>query len=385
MDSEHSSSKPSLHEMTLATISSGLVPNHPPSTPVDLPAPEVIAPIAKVVAPEPAESTGSSSSTTVDQDAPSLSNSQTSPETQYPVITNDVKEENHDLDVAYMNNDPFFGIPIPENDFESSSDVIPILVHTAAPNSEHELNELEHLEVWELVPSLDKVMVITLKWIYMVKLDKLRGIINNKTRLVARGYHQEEEINFEESFAPVARLDAIGIFLAYAAHMNMIVYQMDVKTTFLNVILREEVYAKPTKKHLQAVKRIFKYFRGIVNKGLWYPKDSSITLTAYADADHVGCQDTKRSTSRSMQLLGERLVSWSSKGRKARRYPVQKLNILPFLAIVLKSYERDHSLPTIALDSIKFQCTMITKALLPYAVTMFNILDQNILTSDSTS
>ncbi|GJS34829.1 retrovirus-related pol polyprotein from transposon TNT 1-94 [Tanacetum coccineum] len=260
-----------------------------------------------IYTPEPAASTGSPSSTTVDQDAPSPSNSQTTPETQSPVIPNDVEEDNHDLDVAHMNNDPFFGIPIPENDSEasSSSDVIPTIVHTAAPNSEHvtkwtkdhpldniigelerpvstrlqlheqalfcyydafltsvepknykdaltqacwieamqeELNEFERLEVWELVPRPDKVMVITLKWIYKVKLDKLGGILKNKARLVARGYRQEEGINFEESFAPVARLDAIRIFLAYAAYMNMIVYQMDVKTTFLNGILREEVY-----------------------------------------------------------------------------------------------------------------------------------------------
>ncbi|GJS69256.1 hypothetical protein Tco_0702097 [Tanacetum coccineum] len=75
--------------------------------------------------------------------------------------------------------------------------------------------------------------------------------------------------------------------------------------------------AKPTEKHLHAVNRIFKYLRGTVNRGLWYPKDSSIALTAFADADHAGCQDTKRSTSGSMQLLGERLVSWSSKRQKS--------------------------------------------------------------------
>ncbi|GKF40584.1 retrovirus-related pol polyprotein from transposon TNT 1-94, partial [Tanacetum coccineum] len=75
-----------------------------------------------------------------------------------------------------------------------------------------------------------------------VKLDEMGGILKNKACLVARGYNQEEGIDFEESFAPVARLDAIRIFLAYAAHMNMIVYQMDVKTTFLNDILCEEVY-----------------------------------------------------------------------------------------------------------------------------------------------
>nr|GEW72409.1 retrovirus-related Pol polyprotein from transposon TNT 1-94 [Tanacetum cinerariifolium] len=85
-------------------------------------------------------------------------------------------------------------------------------------------------------------MVITLKWIYKVKLDELGGILKNKARLVARGYRQEEGIDFEESFAPVARLEAIRIFLAYAAHKNMVVYQMDAKTAFLNGNLREKVY-----------------------------------------------------------------------------------------------------------------------------------------------
>ncbi|GJZ64588.1 retrovirus-related pol polyprotein from transposon TNT 1-94 [Tanacetum coccineum] len=255
MASKHSSLEPALHKMTPATISLGLMPNHPPSTPfvppsrtdwdilfqllfdellsppssVDRPAPEVIAPIAEVVAPEPAASTGSPSLTTVDQDASLPSNSQTTPETQSLIISNDVEEENHDLDVPHMNNGPFFGIPIPENDSKasSSSDVIPTIVHHAAPNSEHvtkwtkdhpldniitmqeELNEFECLEVWKLVPRPDKVMVITLKWIYKVKLDELGGILKNKARLVAHGYSQEEGIDFKESFTLVARLDAI--------------------------------------------------------------------------------------------------------------------------------------------------------------------------------
>ncbi|GJU22285.1 retrovirus-related pol polyprotein from transposon TNT 1-94 [Tanacetum coccineum] len=311
---------------------------------------------------------------------------------------------------------------------------------------QEELNEFERLEVWELVPRPDKVMVITLKWIYKVKLDELGGILKNKARLVARGYHQEEGIDFEESFAPVARLEAIRIFLAFVAHMNMVVYQMDVKTAFLNGNLREEVYvsqpdgfvdkdkpnhvyklkkalyglkqaprawynmlssflisqdfskgsvdptlcirrddkeillvqiyvddiifawilpwwrskldedkkgkavdpshyrgmigtllyltasrpdlqfaicmcaryqAWPTEKHLNAVKKIFRYLKGTVNRGLWYPKDSSIALTAFADVDHAGCQDTRRSTSGSMQYLGDRLISWSSKRQKS--------------------------------------------------------------------
>nr|GEV01923.1 retrovirus-related Pol polyprotein from transposon TNT 1-94 [Tanacetum cinerariifolium] len=217
MASEQSSSEPALHEMTPATISLGLVPKPTSSTPfvppfrnewdllfqllfdelltpppsVDPSAPEVIDPIDEVVAPELAESTGSPSSTTVDQDAPSP--------------------------IAHMGNDSLFGMLIPEVASDQSSST-------------------------ELLPRPDKSMVITLKWKYKVKLDELGGILKNKARLVARGYRQEEGMDFEESFALVARLEAIRIFLAYAAHKNIVVYQMEVKTMFLSSNLREEVY-----------------------------------------------------------------------------------------------------------------------------------------------
>nr|GEW96280.1 retrovirus-related Pol polyprotein from transposon TNT 1-94 [Tanacetum cinerariifolium] len=179
MASDQSSLEPTLQEMTPATLSPGLVPNLPPSAYFvppsrhqwDLvfqpvfdkfysPPASVASPFPVEEASAPVESTGSPSSTIVDQDAP------------YP----------------------------------------------------------------------NKVMVITLKLIYKVKLDKLGGILKNKAILVAHGYRQEEGIDFQESFALVARLEAVRIFLAFAAHMNMIVYQMDVKTIFLNGILREEVY-----------------------------------------------------------------------------------------------------------------------------------------------
>ncbi|GJR75433.1 retrovirus-related pol polyprotein from transposon TNT 1-94 [Tanacetum coccineum] len=225
---------------------------NPPSR-VDRPAPKVIAPIAEVVALEPAASTGSPSSTTVDQDAPSPSNSQTTPKTQSPVIPNDTKD--HPLDniigklerpvstrlqlyeqALFCYYDAFLTSVEPKNYKDALTQACWIEA------MQEELNEFERLEVWELIPRPDKVMVITLKWIYKVKLDELGEILNNKSRLVARGYRQEEGINFEESFALVARIDVIRIFLAYVAHMNMIVYQMDVKTAFLNGILREEVY-----------------------------------------------------------------------------------------------------------------------------------------------
>ncbi|GJZ84628.1 hypothetical protein Tco_0649967 [Tanacetum coccineum] len=83
------------------------------------------------------------------------------------------------------------------------------------------------------------------------------------------------------------------------------------------VIVLADLEVWPTEKHLHAVKRIFRYLRGTVNQRLWYPKDSSIALTAFADEDHAGCQDTRCSTSGSMQFLGDRLVSWSSKRQKS--------------------------------------------------------------------
>ncbi|GKF18403.1 retrovirus-related pol polyprotein from transposon TNT 1-94, partial [Tanacetum coccineum] len=83
------------------------------------------------------------------------------------------------------------------------------------------------------------------------------------------------------------------------------------------VCIYAQYQAKPTKKHLHAVKRIFRYPRGTHNMGLWYPKDSCIALTSFTDVDHAGCQDTRKSTSRSMQILGDRLVSCSSKKQKS--------------------------------------------------------------------
>ncbi|GJY81267.1 retrovirus-related pol polyprotein from transposon TNT 1-94 [Tanacetum coccineum] len=89
---------------------------------------------------------------------------------------------------------------------------------------------------------LDKVLLIKLKWIHKVKIDDFGGVLKNKARLVAQGFRQEEGIDFEESFAPVARTEAIRIFVANVSHKNMRIYQMDVKMAFLNGELKEEVY-----------------------------------------------------------------------------------------------------------------------------------------------
>nr|GEY68603.1 retrovirus-related Pol polyprotein from transposon TNT 1-94 [Tanacetum cinerariifolium] len=98
------------------------------------------------------------------------------------------------------------------------------------------------LDVWELVPSPDGIKPLTLKWLFKTKHDEENTVICNKTRLVVRRYRQEEGIDFEESFAPVDRMEAIRIFLAYAAHKGFTVYQMDVKTAFLHGSLKEDVY-----------------------------------------------------------------------------------------------------------------------------------------------
>ncbi|GJY98987.1 retrovirus-related pol polyprotein from transposon TNT 1-94 [Tanacetum coccineum] len=107
---------------------------------------------------------------------------------------------------------------------------------------QNEIHEFDRLEVWVLAPKPKGVMIIALKWIYKVKLDEYGDVLKNKARLVAKGYRQEEGIDFEESFAPVARIEAIRLFIANAATKNMIIYQMDVKTGFLNGDLQEEVF-----------------------------------------------------------------------------------------------------------------------------------------------
>ncbi|GJX80284.1 retrovirus-related pol polyprotein from transposon TNT 1-94 [Tanacetum coccineum] len=231
--------------------------------------------------------------------------------------------------------------------------------------------EPKNFKTDELIPRPDSVMIIALKWIYKVKLDEYGDILKNKAWSVAKVYLQEDDINFEESFAPVAQIEAIRIFIVNVASKNMTIYQMDVKTAFLNGELKEEVYvsqpegfvdldhpthvyhlkkslyglkqasrawydilsrflldnkfskgvvdptilkqygmdscdpvdtpmvdrskldedplgilASPTKKHLEAIKRVFRYLRGTIKWGLWYSKDTAMALTAYADADH---------------------------------------------------------------------------------------------------
>nr|GEU52089.1 hypothetical protein [Tanacetum cinerariifolium] len=235
------------------------------------------------------------------------------------------------------------------------------LMMSTIESMQEELLQFERLDVWVLVPTLDNIKPLTLKWLFKNKHDEENTVIQNKTRLVVRGYRQEEGIDFEKSFALVARMEAIMIFLAYAAHKSFIVYQMDMKTAFLHETLKKygmktcdpvgtlmeikdkfdpdqngslvdatkyhsmigaimyltysrsnivhatclcaRYQAKPTEKHLKKVKRIFRYLWGTINMGLWYTKDSGFELTGFLDADYAGCKDTFKSTSGGAQFL----------------------------------------------------------------------------------
>nr|GEX58208.1 hypothetical protein [Tanacetum cinerariifolium] len=329
--------------------------------------------------------------------------------------------------------DRLFQLMFDEN-FNPLTIDVSLVQEAAAPRAEVLVDSLVSISISQDAPSKNNVFLIKLKWIYKIKNDESGGVLKNKARLVAQGFGQEEGIDFEESFVPVARMQAIHIFIANVAHNNMTIYQIDdnpshvyklkkalyglkqaprawydMLLSFLisqqfskgavdltlftrhvrNDLLLVQIYvddiisastniamcdefanqitnkfkmlmmdedlqgkpvdatlyrgmigslmyltasrpdliypvclcaryqAKPTKKNLQPVKRIFRYLNGTINMGLWYSKDTDMSLTAYADADHAGCQDTRRSTSGSAQFLVDKLVSWSFKKQKS--------------------------------------------------------------------
>nr|GEX34078.1 retrovirus-related Pol polyprotein from transposon TNT 1-94 [Tanacetum cinerariifolium] len=202
----------------------------------------------------------------------------------------------------------------------------------------------KRLNVCELVPLPNNIKPLTLKWIFKNKLDEENTVIRNKTRLVVRGYRKEEGIGFEESFASVARMEAISIFLAYAAHNSFIIFQMDVKTAFLHGSLKKDVYMCQPEgfidaNHTSYVYKLKKAFYGLnqsprawykelskfllqnhFSKGTIYPTlfircfdddilvDYGFELIEFLDADHTGCQDSFKSTSGGTQFLSKKLV-----------------------------------------------------------------------------
>nr|GEW57280.1 putative ribonuclease H-like domain-containing protein [Tanacetum cinerariifolium] len=214
---------------------------------------------------------------------------------------------------------------------------------------------------------LGKYAIVT-KWILKNKRGT-RGIVSNKARLVAQGHRQEEGIDYDEVFAPVTRIEAIRLFLAFASYIGFLVYQMDVKSAFLYERIDEEVYVTQPKGrgtinktlflkknnrdiilaqvyvddiifgsikkawydefealikgefqisdmgklNFFLVKKIFKYLKGQPKLGLWYLKESPLVLKAYSDSDYAGANKDRKSITGGCQFLGGRLISWQCK------------------------------------------------------------------------
>nr|GEU53932.1 retrotransposon protein, putative, unclassified [Tanacetum cinerariifolium] len=320
----------------------------------------------------PVNSAGTPLSTTIDQDAPTPNISPSSSALQsYSLHQGVAAEPNYmeDHTIVPIDNNPFVNVFAPEPHSEASSSGILV-----------QLNR--HTSVLSKVEPKNFKSGITKDFWFQAMQDE----IHEFDRL--QGYRQEEGIDFEESFAPVARIEAIRIFIANAASKNMPIYQMDVKTDFLNGELKEEVYVSqpedfvdpdhPThvyrlKKALYGLKQATRawydtfsrflldndFSKGAVDPTLFTRKtgkqilkkfgmdscdsvdtpmvdrlkldedpsgipvdqtrflNTAMALTAYVDADHAGCQDTRRSTSGSAQFLGDKLVSWPSKKHKS--------------------------------------------------------------------
>ncbi|GKD76563.1 retrotransposon protein, putative, unclassified [Tanacetum coccineum] len=195
-------------------------------------------------------------------------------------------------------------------------------------------------------------------------------VIRNKSRLVAKGYGQEEGIDFEESFAPVARLEAVKIFVAYATHKNFPIYQMDVKTTFLNSTLKEEVFVRQPdgfvdldfpnyvyrlKKALYGLKQASRACTPMATAkldanlqgtqvdqtkyhsmigGLMYLTTSrpDIAFATFVYADHAGCNDDCKSTFGGIQFLRDKLVSWSAEKQDCTAMSTTEVEYVPLSA-----------------------------------------------------
>nr|GEZ68804.1 retrovirus-related Pol polyprotein from transposon TNT 1-94 [Tanacetum cinerariifolium] len=147
----------------------------------------------------------------------------------------------------------------------------------------------KRLNVWVLVPAPDNITPLTLKWLFKNKNDEENTFIRNKSRLVVRGYRQEEGVDFKESFASVARMEAIRIFLAYVVHKSFTVFQMDVKTTFLHGLLKEDVYVCQPEgfiddDHLSHVYKLMKALYGLKQAPrAWRFVDDILVVRVYVD------------------------------------------------------------------------------------------------------
>nr|GEU89505.1 putative ribonuclease H-like domain-containing protein [Tanacetum cinerariifolium] len=302
----------------------------------------------------------------------------------------DASTSSHDPDMpaledfTYSDDEVAVGAEADINNLESSFPVSPIpttRIHKDHPISQiignlssttqkrsmvkavkdQELLQFKMQKVWILVDLPYGKRAIGTKWVYMNKKDERGIVIRNKARLVAQGHTQEEGIDYEEVFAPVARIESLRLFLAYAYFMGFLVYQMDVKSAFLYGTIKEEVYVcqpsgfedpdhpdkvykvvkalyglhqaprawslgKSASTPIDAEKPLLKdpdgedvdvhtyrYLKGKPHLGLWYSKDSPFDLIAYSDSDYVGASLDRKSTTGGCQFIGCRLISWQCK------------------------------------------------------------------------
>nr|GEU95782.1 retrovirus-related Pol polyprotein from transposon TNT 1-94 [Tanacetum cinerariifolium] len=223
--------------------------------------------------PIPVNSVSTPSSTSINQDAPSPSHSPSSSALQSPCLHQGVVAESTIMDenpFALVDNDPFINIFALKPTFVASSS----FGDASSANSTYKFG-------------MDSCDPVDTPMVDRLKLDEVPlGILVDQTRFRSM----------------------VGSLIYLTASRPNLVF---------DVCMCVRYQESPTKKHLEVLKRIFRYLRGTITWGLWYPKDTAMALTAYADADHAGCQDTRRSTSGSAQFLGDKLVSWSSKKQRS--------------------------------------------------------------------
>ena len=142
------------------------------------------------------------------------------------------------IDECYFTTNAFISLSEPKNIGEALKDEDWVIA------MQEELVEFERNKVWRLVPRPEGRQIIGTRWVFRNKLDDSGAVSRNKARLVAQGYNQQEGIDYDETFAPVARLEAIRLLIAFASHQGFTLFQMDVKTAFLNGKINEEVYVK---------------------------------------------------------------------------------------------------------------------------------------------
>nr|GEV41163.1 retrovirus-related Pol polyprotein from transposon TNT 1-94 [Tanacetum cinerariifolium] len=332
---EQRSSKPGLQSMTSGQISSGLDLTYAPLTiTTQQPSEGELDLLFKAMyddyiggqplatgrtvppAQEPQVCQSSTTSTTIADTAPIPTNS-SSLETNIPITSQDVDELNSNVMVdgnTFVN--PFANSSTSAAASSSSQNVDPSNMHTKQLRSngdmcmyalsvstmeqknvkeamtdpawidsiQEELLQFKRLDVWVLVPAPDNISPLTLKWLFKNKHDEEQTVIQNKSRLVVRGYRQEEGIDFEGSFALVARMEAIRIFLAYAAHKSFTVFQMGMKTAFLHGSLKEDMYLCQPEgfldaDHLSHVYKLKKALYGLKQAPrAWYDELSTFPL-----------------------------------------------------------------------------------------------------------